>query len=495
MKRWYRLRGWALPILVIAWVLALAPLGAAERSAAASGSDDLQQAFARASEEFGVPQSVLMSVGYNESRWDQHAGHPSTWGGYGIMHLTDVTAAEDAKGEGGVPSSQVPSDPSLHTLDTAAKLLGVDPDVLKSDEDQNVRGGAALLAQYARDTVGSVPSDPAEWYGAVAEYSGSDLRPVALAFADDVYSTIQQGASRMTDTGQVVTLKPRAVTPDKATADPLHLRNVKYTGADCPNGIACRFISAAYEQNTPGDPYDYGNYDLADRPADGLAIRYIVIHDTEGSYASAIATFTNSHSYVSAHYVIRSSDGLVTEMVRPKDVAWQAGNWYINTHSIGIEHEGFAIEGATWYSEQLYHASARLVKYLAALYHVPLDRDHIIGHDNVPGPTAYYQAGMHWDPGPYWDWAHYMALLGAPVNPSGGTPGSRVVVIAPNFATNDPTVTYTNGQGCTRCRLSPRTSCTCTRRRASTPRSRTTRCCGPATARARPWPTTGATRP
>ncbi|WP_142303764.1 N-acetylmuramoyl-L-alanine amidase [Neobacillus soli] len=30
-----------------------------------------------------------------------------------------------------------------------------------------------------------------------------------------------------------------------------------------------------------------------------------------------------------------------------------AGNWYFNMHSIGIEHEGFAVEGTDWYSEQL----------------------------------------------------------------------------------------------------------------------------------------------
>jgi hypothetical protein len=47
--------------------------------------------------------------------------------------------------------------------------------------------------------------------------------------------------------------------------------------------------------------------------------------------------------------VIRSSDGAVTQLVRTKDAAWHAGNWTINSESIGIEHEGIAIDGATWY--------------------------------------------------------------------------------------------------------------------------------------------------
>jgi hypothetical protein len=30
-----------------------------------------------------------------------------------------------------------------------------------------------------------------------------------------------------------------------------------------------------------------------------------------------------------------------------------------------------------------------------------------------------YQAGMHWDPGTYFNWAHFMALAGAPIVPRG----------------------------------------------------------------------------
>jgi hypothetical protein len=71
-----------------------------------------------------------------------------------------------------------------------------------------------------------------------------------------------------------------------------HLRNAGQTGAECPNGLACRVVPAAYEQNS-ADPGDYGNYDLATRPSDGLAIRYVVIHDTEYGYDPTIALFQN----------------------------------------------------------------------------------------------------------------------------------------------------------------------------------------------------------
>ena len=272
----------------------------------------------------------------------------------------------------------------------------------KSSTTENIRAGAALLASYARDTVGTTPANPTKWYGAVAKYSGSDEASVALGFADDVFVLINDGASRTTSTGETVTLAPTKTSPDTNTAKALHLRARKQDGVDCPKKIDCRFIPAAYQQNNPDDPGDYGNYDLARREADGLAVRFVVIHDTETDYQTAINIFQNSLSYVSAHYVARSSDSKITQMVDTKNVAWHAGNWNVNMHAIGFEHEGFAIQGTTWYTEAMYPASAALTKYLAAEYGIPLDRAHIIGHDDIPGPAAGNVRGMHWDPGPFW---------------------------------------------------------------------------------------------
>ena len=108
---------------------------------------------------------------------------------------------------------------------------------------------------------------------------------------------------------------------ENGSARVAHLYGRSTTGVECPPGLRCQFLPAAYAQNS-ASPFDYGNYDLADRPADGLAIRYVVVHDTEEAYQPTLAEFQDSHAYVSAHYVIRSSDGLVTQMVPTKDVAW-----------------------------------------------------------------------------------------------------------------------------------------------------------------------------
>jgi len=259
-----------------------------------------------------------------------------------------------------------------------------------------------------------------------------------------VFAAIKKGAARTTSTGETVTLAGTKISPDTSTAGSLALLDRKHTGFDCPKVVQCRFIPAAYHQNSK-DPGDYGNFDLARRESDGLAVRFVVIHDAETDYQTTIKIFQDPLNYVSAHYVVRSSDGQITQMVDTKNVSWHAGNWNVNMHAIGYEHEGFAIQGTTWYTEAMYQASAALTKHLAAEYGIPLDRAHIIGHDDIPGPTAGFVRGMHWDPGPFWNWARYMTLVGAPITAT-ATSGN-VVTIAPDFATNMPQVRDCEGSG------------------------------------------------
>jgi N-acetylmuramoyl-L-alanine amidase len=453
MRDRLKLRRWrVIAMLIGGLALCVAPASAAptpQRSfAPTAGTTARQAAFAAAANEFGVPERVLLAVSYALSRWENHGGAPSFAGGYGPMHLTHLDSAPgaDAKGDGTPrPPRDTRGIASLHTLDAAATLLGLRPEVLRRDPTQNIRGGAALLAHYARDANGALPASEADWYAAVMRYSqSSDIR-TAASFADLVYTTIQQGAARTTDDGESVVLQAANVVPNKPAAV-LALSATTTACIDAPSdgSVSCEFIPAAYAQTSTG----YGNYDLANRPTCGPTqcypdIRYIVIHDVEGSYASALSVFQDPTYGASAHYVVRSSDGYIAQMVETKNVAWHAGNWYINGHAIGIEHEGFAISGATWYTENMYTKSANLVKYLAARYGIPLDRTHIVGHDDIPGPTSSYQSGMHWDPGTFWDWTHYMELLQAP---SGGT-NPNIVTLRISPSSNTQTVKDCEGNG------------------------------------------------
>lgn len=207
--------------------------------------------------------------------------------------------------------------------------------------------------------------------------------------------------------------------------------------------LKCNFIPAAYAKTGPG-PTDYGNYALADRPRD-MKIRYIVIDPTPGDFTETIKRFQDPTVQVSTHYVIRARDGHVTQMVRTKNVAWEAGNWYTNMHAISIQHEGSATEGG--FTEAQYRASAKLVRYLAKRFGIPLDRQHIIGHDNVPPPVPEDTAEMQFGPGPFWNWERYLMLLRAPIG-KGPERDGGLVTINPRFATNRPVVTDCSGKKC-----------------------------------------------
>jgi hypothetical protein len=334
------------------------------------------------------------------------------------------------------------------TLSIAAGLIGLTPDRLRADPAANIRGGAALLARYQGelDAPRGSGSDLAGWYGAVARYSGASDLDGARSFADDVYAVLASGARRMTDDGHQVRLAAAPASPDRSQLDRLEFTASGVpaggtAGAECPAGVSCSWIPAPYRALGAGtDPGRYGTFDVHDRPA-RQQVSYIVIHDTGGSYSSAVSAVNpvQDARRVSWHYTIRSSDGRIAQHVPTRDVAWQAGNWYVNAASIGVEHEGPAASG-TWFTEAMYRSSARLVRYLADRFGVPLDRAHIIGHDNVPGMVPGTVAGMHSDPGPYWDWAHYFTLLGAPLAASGSA-RSGLVMIKPSFTANRPVYT------------------------------------------------------
>jgi N-acetyl-anhydromuramyl-L-alanine amidase AmpD len=156
------------------------------------------------------------------------------------------------------------------------------------------------------------------------------------------------------------------------------------------------------------------NFQRTDRPFSSPITR-IVIHTTEGPYASAIRYFAHAGPIASAAYIIRSSDGAITQMVHERDVAWHSGNRQYNAMSIGIEHEAF-VHNCSWYTDAMYRSSARLVAHLARKYGIPIDRTHIIGHYQVPDP--YHLGGFggfahHVDPGPCWNWRKYMQLIRA----------------------------------------------------------------------------------
>ena len=144
-----------------------------------------------------------------------------------------------------------------------------------------------------------------------------------------------------------------------------------------------------------------GNFRWADRP-DDYEVDMVVIHVTQGSLASAVQAFQDPAHRAAAHYIV-GKDGGITQMIRELDVAYHAGNRGYNERSVGIEHEGF-VDRPQDFTAAMYAASARLTAGICRRYGIPVDREHIIGHVEVPGTD-------HTDPGEHWDWDRYMRLV------------------------------------------------------------------------------------
>ncbi len=185
-------------------------------------------------------------------------------------------------------------------------------------------------------------------------------------------------------------------------------------------------ISSAQQVSSPDyppaiwDPAASCNYSSRG----GTPISAITIHDTEGSYAGAISWFKNCASSVSAHYVLRSSDGQITQMVLEANKGWHVGTE--NPYTIGFEHEGYIATGYNWYTTAMYISSADLARditnsgyginplrtgfwpWLSTTNYssagIPGACTKIKGHQHYPNQT-------HTDPGQYWNWDRYYKLI------------------------------------------------------------------------------------
>lgn len=368
-----------------ALLLAIGLLGQSSTATAAPAGrhvagDSLVTAFETAASRYAVPRDLLIAVGYAETHLDGHGGTPSASGGYGPMQLT--------------------RNATVHTLDEAARLTGLRLTTLRTEQAANVQGAAAVLRSYA-DAAGLTAEQRGDvnlWYAAVVRYGGASDPSVARLYADTVYDLLATGFAAPE---RGVTVTGRKVAPERGALEAVPAPGASRVGLQSTDYGPAAWVAASTS-----------NYTVANRETD-YNINYVVIHVTQGSYAGTISWFQNPAAQATAHYVVRSSDGAITQMVREKDVAWHAGNWTYNTQSVGIEHEGY-VDDSGWFTDAMYRSSAALTRNLTSKYGIPRDRAHIIGHIEVPGAT-------HTDPGPYWNWTYYMQLVNGITGIGSGT--------------------------------------------------------------------------
>jgi PKD repeat protein len=150
----------------------------------------------------------------------------------------------------------------------------------------------------------------------------------------------------------------------------------------------------------------------------GTPISAVTIHTIQGSYAGAISWAQNCSAGVSYHYVVRSSDGQITQMLLEADKGWHIGSE--NPYCIGIEHEGY-VDDPSWYTVALYAASADLcrditqsgygINPLRTYFGDATTGVNVLGACTKIKGHQHYPNNTHTDPGINWDWEGFYKLI------------------------------------------------------------------------------------
>ena len=160
---------------------------------------------------------------------------------------------------------------------------------------------------------------------------------------------------------------------------------------------------------------NYGGYGQPNTP------KAIVLHTPEepaDGNESTPVWFANPAAGASTHYYA-DNDGDIYQMVVDIDCAWANGNragvnrtwkgvkdawppWAeagvsLNCQTLSIEIEGYAATIGQTLTDVQFGSLAKWIKFKAAQYGIPLDRDHIIGHFEVATDRTDPGASFPWD--------------------------------------------------------------------------------------------------
>ncbi len=342
----------------------------AEPTITVGGTSSLVEMFARVGTETNLPPELLAAMSYVQTRF---AFANSDEHGMTTRGLLGI---------------------SVDDLRAGARLAGIPDDVALAQPEASLLASAALVRSHL----------------GTATTLDEILAALEPRMRADITRVLARGVDSTDDAGATITIAARPHLRDGFTTISQGLGSADYAPA--------KWV-----------PANSGNFAVGSR----TSIKQIIIHDVEGSYSSCINWFKDPAANVSAHFVVRSLDGEITQMVAEKDVAWHdACN---NTNTVGIEHEGFAAAPERWFTEAMYVESAKLVAYLADKYGIEKTRANILGHGEAD------DCSTHTDPGPGWNWDHYMDLV-----TTGGAPhfdAQDVTIDAPESLTSGEKGTVT----------------------------------------------------
>lgn len=361
-----------------------------------------------------IPEGLLEAISFTQTRMrpinpdveeKSCIGLPGVWGVMGLM--------EDGKGF------------FVENIKEVARVSGFSIKELKYDTRKNIIGSAILISKYLRESKNKEVRD--RIYEALRKFSYIPGGDVGLEYAKDV--EIFEILRFMEDSEFCNIIGAKKWEGLLSVfGENLKILKSKKVNWDINRNIIYNDKGDYFVQTCTNPPdYPLANWNPAD-PSNysngrgGCSITAITIHTTQGSYFGTIAWFKNPSADVSAHYVLRSSDGAVTQMVCEVDKAWHVGTE--NCYTIGYEHEGW-VSDPSWYTMAMYQSSANIVKYDAARWNIFKHRTCwwdwaavstilVLGNCTKVKGHQHYPNQNHTDPGQYWNWDLYYKLVNDP---------------------------------------------------------------------------------
>jgi peptidoglycan hydrolase-like amidase/N-acetyl-anhydromuramyl-L-alanine amidase AmpD len=441
-------------LLLTTWLLLLqAPVRAQQQSPPTG----LNTYFNEAYQQYpNIPRGMLEALAYSASHMNNLQSHegsdhascagiPEQFGLFGLIengqgyfknNLIDVIKVSN------ITAAQYRKDVRLQIL-AVAKFLSLEASALRVSAGASVESFSGVLEKLTE-----IPND------------GSNVNQYARSlFTYAVYDHMQRGFEESGVKAAPIKVQMEKIFPEKTlrtmrapkvVIDYDNDRIDTESGSNGPaaDASASRVVTTAAVGITAAATTDYSaalwkaahanNYGVGRSVAKPTNV---TIHTAQGTYTGTISWFQNGNQivngtrvYTSAHYVIRTSDGQVTQMVREANRAFHVRDH--NYYTVGIEHEG-RVEVASSYSKAMYASSAALVRDICT-------RQGISKSATFPGPATsvvnfqpitvrvkghqHYNGNNHTDPGIYWDWKGYAALI----NPT-TTPPTPTVVTKMNF--------------------------------------------------------------
>lgn len=344
-------------------------------------SSELNYYFKLYSEEYNIPIDILKAVAYTETRFYHHVPDSTNSSCSGIPHSYGIMGLRNDNWFG-------------YSLIEASKLINASAEELIVDFSKNIKGAAALLSYFANQL--KINRNALnEWKPVLEKYSGIPQNDVKEFYSFDAFKVLNEGTNL---NGIEIKAHPEINMQlfDENVNPSNKLKNIE--SDDYPPAV--------------WDPSP--NY-----TANNITQLFAVVHSTEGSFAGALSWLKNPSSQASSHYIIRSSDGYIVQLVRERDKAWHARCW--NGYMLGVEHEGFVANPA-YFTEVMYQSSAALFKHFATKFSIPINRFRIVAHGEWQNsnwkswmqtnyPSIDPTCNTHTDPGVYWKWDRYMALI------------------------------------------------------------------------------------